>query len=383
MSRPIVLLAAALLLAACASDREAVPSNDHPEGAPITVESEARLSVGVLEGDPMQEFHRVVTPFLLPGGDLVVPVSDARALRLFDGDGRFVRELGSRGEGPGEFATLDAAWARGDTIEAFDGQLRRITRFLPEGSVETVPLDPVGSAQTALPVPFTDGWIVFGAENPGMEGRDDVVVHAYRLDGSHAGEIARTVGFARYRSAVGGGPEPLSPRAVLAAHRDEVYVGETLTPRLEVLDVSGTRLRDVTWEMEEVRDPGATFRVVREAVEERDDAPFWAVTAFQETSAPDRVSAFWDLLVDAEGFFWIRPYEPLEHAAALGGLSRGAGPGGTWTILSREGDPAGTVTIPDGLEPLHITYDAVVGIHHDEWDVESVRVHDLRRSGVS
>jgi hypothetical protein len=63
----------------------------------------------------------------------------------------------------------------------------------------------------------------------------------------------------------------------------------------------------------------------------------------------------------------------------LGGLSESSGAGGTWQIISPSGVAAGLVEMPQDLQPVQITADAVVGIARDDLGVESVRVHTLQR----
>jgi hypothetical protein len=95
---------------------------------------------------------------------------------------------------------------------------------------------------------------------------------------------------------------------------------------------------------------------------------------------PDRLSVFWKFIVDDDSFIWIRSFEPLKHAAALGGLSlAGGGAGGRWSILSPDGNVVGTIEVPADLEVVSITSGAVVGIARDALGVESVRVHRLER----
>ena len=66
--------------------------------------------------------------------------------------------------------------------------------------------------------------------------------------------------------------------------------------------------------------------------------------------------------------------------AVLGGRLGGyCGPGGNWLVISPEGAEVGWLEMPEGLEPVQITSDAVVGIYRDELGVESVRVHSLSR----
>jgi hypothetical protein len=370
-------------LVACDPAGESTSFTSPPPGTPTEIDATPSISVGVLEGDTVQEFFRVVTPFLLPNGRLVVPLAGSKTIRVFGPGGEFVESLGREGEGPGEFLGLGGAWPRGDTIEAFDGELWRITRFIPDGSVEVVPLHRIWSAQSPVPgVVLSDGWVIMGVADAGMGRRDDMVVHWFGRDGSHLGEIAHAEGMARYMAQRSSGPEPLSPRALFAARDRDLYVAETLTPSIQVLDSTGAVKREITWEPELLMSPGATFSaVVDSAVSKTDPELAEATRRYLESApVPDRIPSFWDLLVDTEGFLWIRPFEPFKHSFALGGAAvGGSGPGGKWLVFSPVGVQVGSVEVPPDLEPAFITTDAMVGIRRDALGVESVRVHLLKR----
>ena len=83
---------------------------------------------------------------------------------------------------------------------------------------------------------------------------------------------------------------------------------------------------------------------------------------------PDLLSSFWRFLVDEDGFVWVRPYEPLEHALALGG--RPSGPGGEWLVISPDGSEGGRIEVPAGLELVQVTSSSVVGLHRDDLGIE-------------
>ena len=152
----------------------------------------------MLDGDSLQEFDRVTTPFRMSDGRLVVPQRRIGLIRIFDADGQYLTTLGRLGEGPGEFQDLSAAWPRADTIEAFDGDLLRITRFLPDDDVEVVSLEPVRSAQVAIPAGFDDGWLVYGVAIVGQDGRDQMPVHWFDRSGALRAEVTRVEGMWRY-----------------------------------------------------------------------------------------------------------------------------------------------------------------------------------------
>jgi hypothetical protein len=351
-----------------------------PAGTPLAVDSVARLTVGVARGDSTRELDRVVTPFLLPDGRLVVPVAGSSTIRLFAPDGELLRSLGRPGEGPGEFRSLEAAWPRGDTIEAFDDELGRITRFPPEGPPLVVRLHASPSDQAVVPGALPDGWALYGVEEAGTGRRDRVVVRRFARDGSAAGVIARVEGMARRLTSLGGGPDPLSPRTAFAAHGGRVYVAETLTPAIHVLGPSGRLEREIRWRPTGTLSPDVAFREAVDAAVDAAGPDRAAGTRERLESFPVRyrVPAFWDFRVDEEGFIWVQPFDPAEHSMVLP-VAGGAGRGSGWLILSPVGSSVGTVKMPDRFEPSWITRDQVVGIHRDDLGVELVQVRALKR----
>lgn len=70
---------------------------------------------------------------LSDGRYILVTMTNPQRLAVFGSNGFLVHVIGREGEGPGEFRALRFVWtARGDTIEAFDTFLRRLTRFTPD-----------------------------------------------------------------------------------------------------------------------------------------------------------------------------------------------------------------------------------------------------------
>lgn len=158
------------------------------------------------------------------------------------------------------------------------------------------------------------------------------------------------------------------------------YVAESLTPSIQVLNPGGQKERDVRWTPERSPSVRDALRTVIDAAAARAKPEEAARIrqGLESAPVPQQLSVFADFVVDAQGFIWVRPFEPLVHAAALGGLTT-AGPGGVWIILSPTGARVGTVRVPADLEPIQITANAVVGVAKDEFGVESVRVHELKR----
>ncbi|MHB1195090.1 MAG: NHL repeat-containing protein [Longimicrobiales bacterium] len=322
-------------------------------------------------GVPAEELDRVVTPFLLPDGHLAVPLEAFGEIRIFDAGGKHLSTVGREGEGPGEFRSLQAAWARGDTIEAFDDRLLRITRFPPGGPAEVIPIELIPSAQAAVPGSPSYGWVVMGVADAGMGRRDQVALHRFSRDGSYLGEVGRFEGMARYRTPVFSGPDPLSPKTVFVVSGDRIYAGETLTPSMRVIGPDGSAEREITWIPAAEVSPAAAYQAVVEAAVAQARPNEAQQTRLRLESFPktDRVSVFWGAQVDANGFLWIRPFDPLRHSLELGGYSS-TGPGGTWLVVAPDGSAVSAVTVPAQLEPAMITSSDMVGIRRDELGVE-------------
>ena len=382
--KPLLRLAstALVLSAGCGAEAPAPPAAAAAAGVPVEIDPAPRTSIGVVEGDTLQELYRVVTPFVLADGRVVVPLSGSLSIRVFSADGAFRRTLGREGSGPGEFRGLVSAWARGDTIEALDGRLQRITRFLPDGSAEVVDLHTDLPDLSAVGGALGEGWAVGGVAEGGTGSRDLMVVQRIARDGTNLGELVRVDGMARHAYPGGGsGPAPLSPRAIFAVGGDRFYAAESLVPRVRVTDGTGSSEREITWQPQPSPEPEAVMRMVSDTALSR-AAPDRAVSLRQRLEAaetPAAVSVLWSMLVDERGFLWIRPYDPMRHAFAVGGGLR-PGPGGEWMILDRDGRHVGSVEAPADLELTHVSGDVVVGIARDSLGVETVRVHGLRRN---
>ena len=382
MKRLPLTLGTLITLAGCDAAPDAGLVVDPGAGPPPTIEAEAVLSVGVVAGDTLQEFDRVRSPFVLPDGRLVVPLGGSSDIRVFSQDGSFLERLGGDGEGPGEFRYLSDAWPRGDTIEAFDSRLRRISRFLPDGAVEVIAFPSGEYPDMSVAVgPLAEGWALGGVVAGGYGERDRIVVHHFDRDGAHLGELGSLKGFVRYY-AEGGSPHPLSPRAVSASDGTQVFLGDTEVPSIRRVRSPGAPTAEIAWELAESISGDVALEQVTDAALSRGpaDQGFFPRERLEAAPVPPQVSVFWDFLPDPQGFLWVQPYELLKHAYALGAnLSGRSGSGGDWWVFTTDGLYAGSVEVPEGLAVTQITRTAVVGIRRDDLGVETVHVHRVNR----
>ncbi len=383
MKRRPLMLGALVVLAACEAESGGGPLQVARADAPLAIDAEALLSVGVLTGDTLQEFDQVESPFVLPDGRLVVPLAGSRDIRVFGRDGVFLERLGGEGEGPGEFRYLSAAWPRGDTIEAFGSRLRRITRFLPGGAVEVVPIPSGAYPDMSVAVgPLGEGWALGGVTGGAYGERDRIVVHQFDRDGAHLGELGTAEGFARYFAAGAGSPQPLSPRAVVASDGTHLYLGDTVVPSIRRIGSGGILAGEIAWEpAESISGEDALEQVIEAALSTGlGDRSFFSRERLEAAPVPIGVSVFWDFLPDPEGFLWVQPWEPLRHSFALGASLAGRDASGLeWWVFATDGGSAGSIRIPEGLALTQITGTTVVGIRRDELGVETVHVHRVSR----
>lgn len=94
------------------------------------------LQVGAKNGGAAGPFH-IARAELLGGGRLVVGLRERNEVRLYDSSGAFVRSIGRRGRGLGEFRSFVGPWVlRGDRIAVYDPAARRVSVFDTSGEVQ-------------------------------------------------------------------------------------------------------------------------------------------------------------------------------------------------------------------------------------------------------
>jgi 6-bladed beta-propeller len=91
-----------------------------------TVQEEARI--GSVD-DSIQALTRVGDVLLGQDGSIYIAQPADQTIRVFDGHGQHVRDIGRQGKGPGEFQQLHSIGFLGDTLYATDQALRRVSLF--------------------------------------------------------------------------------------------------------------------------------------------------------------------------------------------------------------------------------------------------------------
>lgn len=393
---------AAVLLHACAPSGDGPPPSIQRDSAGITIVESLRPAWG----DPAQtevansnawridpqpildlsesgtgdahSFYHVRGMARLPDGSVVVLNAGSDEIRQFSADGGFVGSFGGpgQGQGPGEFTNAQQLEVAGDKILVVDRDgvisvfgpgpvLIRETRL----ARRTLAVHALGNgrlvARVVPPIPEL-----------GRLTRVPEVLRTYRLDGSGGDSIGWTPGYEDYVV----GDMRIVPlfqkKAVVGTHGSRIFTGSSDRMRVEEMTASGDTVRIL-------RLAGFDLAVSEaEAVTER-DARLEAPTPqgrpmpprlqqlLEDMPLPTTRPAYADMIVDPAGAIWLRPFR---------GMSEGGGPE-SWLVLDPGGRWLGRVEVPEDFHVWDIGIDEVLGVWHDELDVQHPQVLRLQRNG--
>ena len=266
-------------------------------------------------------------------------VSDVYSLKVFDAQGTFLRAIGRRGRGPGEFAAplRGVCVARGDTIIAIGESARRVSVFTAEGEhVRTVALP--GEAAPASC--FADGsMLVMGAaeRSPGLNAAD----RARRPD------LSAPVSRVRFDAAViaelgilpAGTNASSNLRTVNLVVDDElVHAGDGREKAVHTYSSKGTLIRILRWNRDEPltageRRPFSVGRVGSRAQ---------GSTLPPPSTPPAPIPSYARVRVDESGRLWVEDHQ------------RGPEPRG-WTVFDATGGLLGRAFLPKVGDDVELT----------------------------
>jgi hypothetical protein len=368
------------------------------DGDGWTVSPVPTVSVGVLTGPEEYQLVEVADAVRQSDGDLVVADVGARTVRLYDASGGFIKNLGGPGSGPGEFQAPDRVLVReGDSVDVWDGTTYRITRFDPKGELNGVHTFELGAIAKALEPPLypgtaeplADGSILVRLIEKSVEKTSDQI---------HGGASGRF----RKRSGALTVSADLSMVDTLMFFRDVEQVtvdapwGElSLTPplaRSTTIAARGNPPRICVGE-QEIREivcfePGGSRTVLRwedhpppPSEEEmaawregniRALAPKLGEIAvrrvLEQVPAPTSRPEYGRIALDAGGNLWVE----------LGPSVQGDPPSVEHLVFDPAGVLLGTVSLPP-VRVMEIGDDYLLGVHQDEYNVEALRLYEIRK----
>jgi hypothetical protein len=378
-----------VLLSACgdAPDRHAFALSDSAgvvmarnlaPAADTARAGEPAVRIGLVDGAPEYLFELVSDVQPLPGGEVVVVDNPGGRVALFDGEGRWLRDIGRRGDGPGEYRTPLHVWLAGDELLLWDMVPRRLSRYTLAG--DFVDSETLAWKRTPAPLHVLGGsWV------------DEREWGQYTEPGPAAGALVR-----------------VSPDGAVM----DTLVGPYPVPRIgwEMVDEATNRFAMVNpptfsaypvWAVDdqrhvwspggqgrvEVRDPSG--RLTRVILLDRGDRPVTgadrqahvagmqarfgfpdevAAQMLEGTVFTERRPAITALLTDDEGRLWVADHDPAA-------LSRH--PAREWDVLSLEGRVERRVVFPPGFKLVRVSGGRAYGISTIEGDIHVVDVFSL------
>ncbi len=347
-----------------------------------TVAAEPDLAIAEIAGVPI---YRIGSIDVDTSGRMLVTHQSEQEVVILAPDGPLERRFGRRGEGPGEFTRLTGAyWVDGDSVLAVDAA-GRVTAFEVDGDglrTTSVPMDLWAEAALSLLGSLADGRLI---------------LDGWRYDPRSEG----TYEFGQIVSTSPGLDDPTHlvtmPFSVCAQALGDGCIVETFGP-LVTMDVGDSVVAAGFGTAYEVRvetpPPLASseiWRLVREPVEVTDE--MWGAyrgalddggkevldEVMRDQSRPGSLPHFRALVVAESGGVWVREEERID-SRFFTPAEPDRGPR-SWGVFDRNGTFLGRVRTPASFDLHVIADDYVLGVHRDEFDVETIRRYRLSRGG--
>ena len=364
--------------------------------APVgwVVDTVPEYQIGEVGGEDPYLFSRIEGVQQLSDGRVVVLDRANCELRFFGRDGVFLEHKGGRGEGPGEFrpnSSCDLEPSPGNdslyvhslrvrsTVSFFDSHGRFshrvraswVGRRVPRvfgvaggrflGHDRSAPLlneNPAARTAGLSPEPGMAYFALFDADTgiPVWEGSFQGA-HEYR-------SLPNSVYYL---------PFDIWPAAILGRDGLFLTLGENRGPEILEYDMSGS-LRRIIRLAEPVVEPSredidklVEFRLAPWDMtpQDREQVTETQLGTYAEMPLPEIMPAFSRLLVDEVGWLWAELYRFDVRAPV------------TWLVFGPNGEGFGSVDMPPDLDIRQIGRDFVLGVWHDELEVEYVRRHAL------
>lgn len=317
----------------------------------------------------------------LPDGSVVVADAGAPGLRYFDPAGKFVRQAGRNGQGPGEMRTVTWVGLCGPgRLYAWDWNQRRLVEFDTAGAHRrTIPV-------TATPTPYSvacspSGTFAF----LGIPQRRDLSQSAAGssaavVSGASPFVIADSTGGANVvlgeyspgELVAGAGAEgirPLGRWTTFALGHDRIYLGTAEAASVEVFDFAGKRQRAVSIPVS----PRAPTKAMQEAA--INDLALMVPKRFRDVAKqqmanvplPERLPPYRTVLVDPSGLLWVVVTESGDPETRL-------------LAFDRNGRHVAEAIVPDGMRVFEVGRDYILGAREDKDGEQHVQVWRLRRT---
>lgn len=344
-----------------------------------TVNAKPFLSIGLQDGAEPYQLHRVYGATRLPDGRIVIANSGTQQLRVFDAKGHFLRNVGGRGGGPGEFGMSsslrlyrfrDSVLALDESanrVHVFDSQLKfaKTRLFSP---VQSFPLPfTIGAFDdgSLLVMAYVNGGALHGA--PGTVVRSQYAIATYSAAGMMIGKITEVEARPRFvmsfANAISYPFVPLIAEPLQTVVDNEIFVLRGSRAELEVFDRAGKLVRTLKW-------PAPTTRsaTLWKAYTKADLATMTGQMRAKyekfytlDLPLPEIAPTYSDIVVDSEKRLWLKRYRVGRVAS-------------TWDVITTRGVWLGSVQTPARFTLYDVDKNFLLGRWLDDLDVEAVQL---------
>ena len=352
-------------------------------GEAWTIDSVPLLDIGSAEGDEPFLLNGAESALRTPDGGVLFANTGTHEVRFFDAGGRFVRSVGRRGDGPGEFGEYSFMMitpAESELLVA-DEMNNRVNVFGYDGTfLRTVRLEiPTGRARPSLSGAHGSDWVVSSASGrnaskSGVWWRDTVKYLRYRPDGSYLDSIVSVpagpqwpFSFRGYMTFIS---VPMTVDHAVLVDSSGLFVRASDGPEVEHWTVDGKLRSRHRWNGGARRRAADIADRYQEEWLKGADSNFRAmIDAFYRSDPvlPKYVATHSRIAAGPQGTIWVQHYYTDWETARR------------WDVLNRSGRWLGTVDMPARHWLYYAGNDFALAWHRDSLDVEHVTIHRLRR----
>lgn len=335
------------------------------------------LSIGSFDGPEETTFGRIAAIAVDSAGGVYVFDSQEPAIRYFDRHGRFVRQVGRNGEGPGEYrdAILGMAIRSDGRLQIHDARNGRVTLYKQDGS-------------------YSDQWIVasrlFTSQAMFLDRQDHTYLKILQerpqrgenwkiglLHYDAAGQIADTISDPWVPDPPGASAGPLSPSKVWTFGSDgSMIVGVNDSYRFEIRRPDGRVVR-----IEREMTPIEVSKAEYDAYEERRAYMIRTQRRFM-TAIPSETRrvkpVYRGLYASPSGRIWVHLYGSVEPTLEHEPAAEGEPPewpfieDKVFDVFERDGTYLGQVHVPHNINIEVFDDEVVWGVRTGEMSEQYV-----------
>lgn len=331
--------------------------------------------------------HQVVGATRLGDRRIVIANGSTLQLRYYDPEGNHLFDAGGKGEGPGEFQTLDHfTRLPGDSVVAFS-RARQLVRFGPDGRYAgSSPYEPSPCqgcmCHDGFLVPDGSLLLVYSLYAGGLQSRDcpipselrpTAVIGRFDPATGVLDSIAELPG-AELSYLVEGRMFAYPGNLVHGIAPDRVYLGDTESDVILEMSFRGDTIATLPVPF----DPAPVSADARQQPDEPESR--WTYTY------PDRYPRYARLVAAPGERVWVMAYPHAREPMLIHGylvsptlFRRFEDGGALWRVVARDGVSVAELRTPEGFFLLEVGAGYILGTHKDEFDRESVKLYRLFR----